>query len=188
MDQIDTSRTLSFERNRSPKLVLLTAAFLVLGLWFVASPDTFADTNRARGYGVRPEIAVTIIGALCALMGAGGLVASVRHLRAEGDALLLSPSGLRIKVGTTKLPELPWNEVEGIQVVTVSGNDFLGIFVSQPERVIDRFRGPVRRLVAWQAKQYGTPVFFAASLVKSELPEVIAALDAYRAAYSRQVS
>lgn len=186
MEQIDTSQTLTFERSRSPKMVLIGVAFLALGLWFVVSPDSFADTSRARRLG--GEVGVTVVGALGALMGAAVLVTSIRHLRADGEALRLSPSGLSIEVGTAKLSDLPWKEVEGSRVVTVAGNDSLGIIVSRPERVIEHLRGPVRLVAAQQAKQYGTPVFIADSLVKANLSDVVAALDAYRAAHGQQAS
>lgn len=183
----DTAQSLEVERDLSSTtwLMLACAAFVLLGIWFVASPETFADMPLARAIGfVSPTTIVITLGVVAIALGGFGGVAWSRHARAGGPALRLDPRGLSVLVGPVTVVDLPWREVTGTQFVTIARTKMLGILVADVARVLEGQSVTARAIGKMNASTFGTPLYVGANMVTMDLRELADAIEAYCTAHS----
>lgn len=173
-------------RGAAIRMLPLSAAFVALGVWFIASPGTFATSSlgyRLASIGVSPSAVIVAVGVL----GLGfGLVTGagwMRHRRNAQPIAVLAPDGLTVDAGSLTIEDLPWTEVTGTRRVSIAGQDMLGILVADPERIVAQ-QGRLGRIAGRaNARSYQTPVYISASMTPQPLDDLEAAVLAYADRY-----
>ena len=185
---LDPTGTTVFARDRdaSIRMLVISAVFVGLGIWFIAGSPTFASSSlgyRIASLGLSPAGVIAGLGALAIAFGLAAGAGWVRHRRNAAPIAVLAPDGLTVDAGTLKVSGLPWEEVTGTQRLTIAGQEMLGVLVADPERVISE-QSRVGRLTArMNARSYQTPVYVPASMMTESLDALDAAVLAYAERY-----
>jgi len=109
------------------------------------------------------------------LFGSAAFVLFRQALQKE-DGLLIDTQGIHDKT-TRQHQRIPWEEVDGIRSVYVSGSPFVMIDVHDPERFIVKAGGIIsQRSLRTNLKRYGTPIAIQTSNLKIKHEEIISLL------------
>lgn len=131
--------------------------------------------------GIRPFIMLAF--AVNTLLFGSGAFVLFRQARQKEDGLIIDTQGIHDKT-TRQHRHIPWEEVNEIRSLMVSGSPFVMIDVNDPERFIARAGGiiPQRGLRA-NLKRYGTPVVIQTSNLKMKHEEIVTLLEKELAQY-----
>ena len=148
------------------KILMITAGALVLTagavfLWFIADEQRRISPGFAR--------IVSVLGTL--LFGAGIIYGAVKLLD-KRPGLVLDAGGIIDNSSAIAAGRIPWEEIVDIQTMSVSGQNFLSIIVTDPEKYIARGNPAKRMLAKANYKGYGTPIFISAMSLGMNLAEL----------------
>ena len=135
------------------KLILLTAGaflFVVAGIWMF----DVADTQRRYAPMYVRVMSVLAIG----FFGLSGLY-GLRKLFDGSPGLVLDREGIIVYASGIAAGRVAWREIRDIQVVSVSGQQFLAITVEDPEKFLMKGNVLGRWFARMNHKAYGTPIF-----------------------------
>lgn len=156
------------------KTRLYTLASVCTLLFLVSLPvllrggDSFVD-------GIRPLIMLAF--AVNALLFGSGAFVLFRQARQREDGLRVDTEGIHDQT-TRQHRHIPWEEVEGIRSVHVSGTPFVMIDVHDPQRFIAGSGGLIqRRNLRANQKRYGTPIAIQTSNLKLKHEEIVRLLE-----------
>lgn len=172
MSNINPTTRHVFERDRILGfwMILLCVGFFSISFFLVLEGDI-------------------VIGILCMLFWGLGFLSFVGYTIGPKAALVLSPSGLTVKVGLSKVTNLSWSEIRGVHIVTIRGQRSINLLLHNPELVLSLHRNPFTRLIAQlNMKMCGSPLIISVLMVKADLNELKEALESYALAHGGQTT
>lgn len=158
-------------RKRLVILVLL-GLLLVAGSLFVIYLSLQENSTFTVSRMPVPNFLLTIIGAVGTLMfGYFGFYA-LKRLANPTPSLVLSKDGFTDNASAIGAGTIRWEDINGLQIVKISGQKMMGLSVENPQEIVERFSGLKRKAVQTNIKMYGFPVYIPQSTLSMPLEEV----------------
>lgn len=152
------------------KLVLLlisAIAFVSIGIWFVAKPESFKN-----GLLGNPTIVLSIGILSIAVFGLVAFV-MVKKLKDNAPGLIIDKTGITDNSTGVPAGHIPWSDIKEIKTNKVLAQKFLVIIVNKPEKYINRqTNGAAKKGVEANHKITGSPVNIPASTLKCNFDEL----------------
>jgi hypothetical protein len=145
------------------KIALLLAgaiAFVVLGILFIMTPDTFVSPV----FGNPMTIRVAGIAAVVFFGSAGAY--GVTKLFDKGIGLLIDESGIADNTSAAGIGLIEWTDITEIRTEQVMSTKFLLIFTANPDKYLSRANGFKRKLMKANMNRYGTPLSITSNTLK----------------------
>lgn len=152
------------------KLVLLlisAIAFVSIGIWFVAKPESFKN-----GLLGNPTIVLSIGILSIAVFGLVAFV-MVKKLKDNAPGLIIDKTGITDNSTGVPAGHIPWSDIKEIKTNKVLAQKFLVIIVNKPEKYINRqTNGAAKKGVEANHKITGSPVNIPSSTLKCNFDEL----------------
>lgn len=145
------------------KIALLLAGaigFVVLGILFILTPDTFVSPV----FGNPMTIRVAGIAAVVFFGSAGAY--GVTKLFDKGIGLLIDESGIADNTSAAGIGLIEWTDITEIRTEQVMSTKFLLIFTANPDKYLSRANGFKRKLMKANMNRYGTPLSITSNTLK----------------------
>jgi hypothetical protein len=159
----DNNETLVIPLSKA-KLMLLFAGsmlFVILGLWFVKSPQSFiSPLHRSITLIIVAGYASTIFFGLCAVF-------IFRKLFDTKAGIIIDSKGIHDNSSGVSAGFIPWSDISNISTIEVSRQKLIMIEVSNPDIYISRQTNFIaKKAAAINHKMYGSPISITASSLK----------------------
>jgi hypothetical protein len=159
------------------KLILLTIGallFMAGGIWLFGVADTQTRYSPAFVKGV--AVLATGFFGLCGLYGLPKIFDGSPGLVVDREGIIDNSSG--VAAG-----RVTWQEIRDVQVLTVSGQQFLAVVVNNPEKYLGKGNILSRFFVNLNYKAYGTPIFISAQSLKGSFEDLEKHIQNFRKRY-----
>lgn len=115
-----------------------------------------------------------------------GLLISLKKLFSSKPAFIINSRGITDNTTITNVGFIPWKDIVDLQPIKIASNDFLVIYVKNPETYIHKGKNIVtRQSLKYNYKMYGSPIAVNASVLSLKLSKVekllLDAFEKYRA-------
>lgn len=142
-------------------LVLIGALiFVVLGLFFIVSPDAITSPIFSS-----PQV-IRIVGIVAVLFFGAAGVYGFRKLFDKSVGLTIDEKGITDNSNAASVGLIDWADITAIKTEQVMSTKFLLIFVSNPDKYMDRVNGFKQKLMKANMKMYGTPLSITSNTLK----------------------
>ena len=169
---IDTTQSITIPLSKTKIILILLGAiaFVAGSIWLWAISGS---QSRYNPYYVR----------LIAVMGTGfssicGVYGFVKLFDSR-PGLIISPAGIDDHSSGVSAGHIPWNEIVGIDITTVSGQKFLTFLVEEPSKYVERGNFIKRKLNAVNLRFYGSPIQILSNSLKIDFQELTELVDQY---------
>ena len=153
-------------------LMLLGAlAFVAIGLYFVISPPTIANSYR----GNPTKIAIAgyasiLFFGLCAFV-------LIKKLPDNKPGLIIDQTGLTDNSSGVSAGQILWSDIEDISVLEIHRQKIIMLQVRNPQDYIDKqTSGFKRKMMQMNYKMYGTPLSITSNGLKVSFDELLSTL------------
>ena len=150
------------------KLVLVflgSMIFVVAGVWMIA---------------VIGQLFAIIVGYVAILFGGSAATVCIFKLLDNKPGLIISKTGLTDNSSWVAAGEIPWSDIRGISAAKISGQNYIFLYVDNPEQYINRQKNSIRRYMVRQTfNMYGTPLAISLIVLKIRFDELLEILDEY---------
>ncbi|RYU95257.1 STM3941 family protein [Emticicia agri] len=155
-------------------LLLLSAiAFVAIGIWFVAKPESFKN-----GLLGNPTIVLSI-GILSIVVFGLAAFVMAKKLADNAPGLIIDKTGITDNSTGVPAGHIPWSDIKEIKTSKVFSQKFLVIMVSKPEDYINRQGSTAaKKGVEANYKISGSPVNIPSSTLKYNFDELEVLLKA----------
>lgn len=134
--------------------------FVMLGVLFILTPDKFASTL------FRNPQTIRVVGVLAVLFfGAAGMY-GLRKLFDKSIGLIIDENGITDNSNAASVGLIEWRDIVEIKTEQVMSTRFLLIFVTNPNKYLDRTTGFKQKLMRGNMKMYGTPLSITSNTLK----------------------
>lgn len=133
-------------------LLLGAMIFVIFGILFILFPDKFISTI------FRNPQTIRIAGIAAVLFFGAAGVYGLRKLFDKAIGLTIDENGITDKSNASSVGLIEWNDIVEIKTEQVMSTRFLLIFISNPEKYLERVNGFKRKLMQGNMKMYGTPL------------------------------
>ena len=163
----DETIEIRFSIQKSILLLAGCVLFIVAGISFVVSPDTFATIlmhNR------KIIFAVGCAGIL--FFGFVGLSILKKLIKNE-PALIISAEGITDNSGGVSVGFIPWSDITAVKEQVVANQRFLNLIVRNPQEYIDRQKSGVKRKMMQKNHDvFGTDIGISTNALKINYKEL----------------
>lgn len=170
--QNDTMTPITIPLSKK-KILLLTLGsfgFVFLGILFLIMPEKFVSSIA------RSETFIWVVGIVSILFfGATGIYGCLK-LRDHKIGLTLNEEGIIDHTNATSIGLIAWHTISDIKPLEIASTKLLLIYTTNQEEILNNVTGWKRKLMAANAKMYGTPLSITASTLAcdaNELEELI---------------
>jgi hypothetical protein len=134
--------------------------FVILGTFFIITPDTFISPifKNLQAIRITGIVAVLFFGAV----GAYGF----RKLFDKTIGLTIDENGITDNSNASSVGLIDWNDIVEIRSEQVASTKFLMIFTNNPDKYMERVNGFKRKLMQGNMKMYGTPLSITSNTLK----------------------
>lgn len=149
-------------------LLLISAiAFVGIGIWFVAKPESFKN-----GLLGNPTIVLSI-GILSIVVFGLAAFVMAKKLTDNAPGLIIDKTGITDNSTGVPAGHIPWSDIKEIKTNKVFNQKFLVIMVTKPEEYINRqASGAAKKGVEANHKITGSPVNIPSSTLKYDFDEL----------------
>jgi hypothetical protein len=133
-------------------LLIGAIVFVILGTLFLITPDTFISPIFRNPQAIR---IAGIAGIL--FFGAVGVYV-FRKLFDKTIGLTIDENGITDNTNATSVGLIDWTDIMEIKTEQVMSTKFLLIYISDPDKYLNRVNGFKRKLMQGNMKMYGTPL------------------------------
>ncbi|WP_028298750.1 STM3941 family protein [Olivibacter sitiensis] len=162
--------TISLSRKKTAGLLVLGIAFVVLGLFFILTPETFTTIRMNSPLFVRGMGIVSVL-----FFGASTFYGVIKMFD-KGAGLVVDEHGIYNNSNATNIGWILWEDITKIATQKVASTNFILIYVSNPEEYIDKAKGLKKKLMQANHNMYGTPLSITCNTLSyrfSELEELV---------------
>lgn len=133
-------------------LLMGSLAFVVLGVLFTLTPDSFTTTFHRN-----PQI-IRIAGILASFFFGAAGIHGLRKLFGKSVGLTVDDDGITDNSNASSVGRIDWCDIVDITTAQVMSTRFLLIFVINPDKYLERANGFKRKLMKENMRIYGTPL------------------------------
>jgi hypothetical protein len=140
--------------SRTKISVLLIGAiiFVIIGVPFILTPDKFLSSI------FRNPQTIRIAGIVAVIFFGAASVYGLRKLFDKTAGLTIDENGIIDNSNASSVGLIEWNDIVEIRTEQVMSTRFLLIFISNPDKYMERVNGFKRKLMKGNMKMYGTPL------------------------------
>ncbi|MFC0876154.1 STM3941 family protein [Saccharicrinis sp. FJH2] len=155
MEQNVTQRAIEYTRNRSWLFAIGSFVFIIAGGYLIYNAENLVHNGGSVGANVA-------IGAFMVLFFGYGLFMNLKRLINKTPAYIFTDKGLVYNVKNQDSGTVLWKEIKTFSRVKVKGNYFILLMIKNPEEIIEREMGRMRkRLMKMNMQTYKTPLSIA---------------------------
>lgn len=142
---------------------LMSALFMVLGLWLGRKASSFEGLTAVRAW----------FGAIsCMLFAAAGIIVLGSKLLDKRPGLVLNDEGIH-RLGVFAFqPVIPWKHITHCSITSVKSTKILLVYVNNVEEVLMRMPPLTRWFQRMAISQYGTPYSLTSNTLQCDLDEL----------------
>ena len=169
------------------KIALAVAGCLALagaGIWLVSLDDSRIVSERGFRLLFNSPLFAHGVGWVAIALFGGLAVFSVKKFFDKTPGLVFNGEGIIDNSGLNSAGFIPWDEVEGYDVLEVSGQRMLVIVVSDPYKYASRGNLLKRKLNAANAQMAGSPISISANTLDIGFQDLLSLLEKYHREYS----
>lgn len=134
--------------------------FVVLGTLFIVSPDSITSPMFSN-----PQV-IRIVGIVAVLFFGAAGVYGFRRLFDKTVGLTIDDNGITDNSNASSAGLIEWADITAIKTEQVMSTKFLLIFVSNPDKYLERITGFKQKLMKTNMKMYGTPLSITSNTLK----------------------
>jgi hypothetical protein len=156
------------------KLTLMTlgaALFVAGGLWLFAVAD--AQSRYPPIYVKAVSVLAVGFFGLCMLYGVLKLFDRAPGLVLDREGIIDNSSGLAAG-------RVAWREIREVRVVSVKGQRFLALLVTDPQKYLGKGNALIRWFVEMNYRMHGTPILVSAHSLKVTLDDLEKRIEEFR--------
>jgi hypothetical protein len=141
-------------------LLIGSIAFVISGILFIITPDTFISFIHPNPNTIR------IVGIASLLFFGATSIYGARKLFDKSVGLTIDDNGINDNTNASSAGLINWSDITKIKTKQVMATRFLLIFISNPNKYLDRVSGFRRKLMKGNMKMYGTPLSITSNTLK----------------------
>lgn len=148
--------------SKTKIFILLVGAimFVLLGILFIITPDTFISTIFQNPQTIR------VAGVAGVLFFGTALMYGLRKLFDKKSGLIIDESGITDNTNASSVGLINWSDITDIKTEKVMSTKFLLIYTSNPDKYLESVGGLKRKLMEGNMKMYGTPLSITSNTLK----------------------
>lgn len=139
-------------KTKTSLLLVGALIFVILGVLFIMTPEKFVTIIFRN-----PQI-IRIAGIASVLFFGGAGIYGLRKLFDKSVGLIIDEIGITDNSNASSVGLIEWSNIIEIKTEQVMSTRFLLIFVSNPDKYLDRENGFKQKLMRGNMKKYGTPL------------------------------
>ena len=161
--------TIKIPLSRSKISLLLVGAifFVIAGILFFVTPSTFCPPV------IRYPLIIRVIGIIAVLFFGTVSVYGFKKLFDKTSGLTIDENGITDNTNASSVGLIDWNDITEIQTKQVMSTKFLLIYVSNPDKYLDRARGFKRKLMMSSMKMSGTPLSVSSNTLQYDFDDLV---------------
>lgn len=162
MDKIE----IPLSKTKISLLVIGAVIFVIHGVLFILLPDKFTTTFLGS-----PKT-IMIVGVSSVLFfGAAGIYGLIK-LFDKSTGLIIDENGITDHSNASSVGLVEWPDILEIRTEQVMSTRFLLIFVSNPDKYLDKASGFKRKLMKANMKMYGTPLSITSNTLRHNFDDL----------------
>lgn len=147
-------------------LMIGVFVFVILGIFLIITPDTFITILFRNPQLIR---LAGVAGVL--FFGAAGIF-GLRKLFDKTIGLIVDENGITDNTNASSVGLINWTDITEIKTEQVMSTKFLLIFISNPDKYLNRVNGFKRKLMMGNMKMYGTPLSITSNTLKYKFDDL----------------
>lgn len=154
--------------SKKKNLLMLIGAtiFVIMGTLFIVKPENFASTFH------RNIALIRFVGILSVLFfGACGIYGMIK-LFDKKYGLIIDADGITDNTNAASVGLINWTDILSIKTQQVMSTKFLLIFITAPDKYLDRTTGLKRKLLQANMRTYGTPLSIISNSIKCNFDDL----------------
>ena len=151
-------------------LLIGSIVFVIAGILFIITPETFISFIHPNPDTIR------IAGIASVLFFGAASIYGARKFFDKSIGLTIDDNGINDNTNASSAGLINWSDITEIKTKQVMSTKFLLIFISNPDKYLDRASGFKRKLMKGNMKMYGTPLSITSNTLKysfSDLEKLI---------------
>ena len=157
-----------FSRGRIFKTLAGALVFVLIGIWILAFQPSVGNSLFNSSL-VKYGVAVVSI-----LFFGYGLYLTAKMLADKRPALVVDRDGIRDNSNAIAVGLIPWTDVIGVSMISVMGQRFIVVSVTNPEHYISRQRNFLKRKsMQVNMRNYGSPITISTNTLKCDANELV---------------
>lgn len=128
--------------------------FVILGFYLFF--DIADQQNRSH------PVFVKFVALACIIFFGSAAIIALKRIFSKSSGLIIDDDGIRDQSSAISLGLIRWEDMIGYKTEKVSGNQFLLIYVKNPDEYIERLKSWKRKLLMGNMKIYNTPIAISA--------------------------
>ena len=155
--------TIPLHKGKLLRWFLMSALFMVLGVWLARKATSFEGLTAARAW----------FGAIsCILFAAAGMIVLGSKLFDKRPGLVLNDEGIH-RLGVFAFqPVIPWKHITHCSITNVKGTKILLVHVDNVEEVLARMNPISRAMQRMVLSHYGTPHSLTSNTLQCDLDDL----------------
>ena len=170
--RIDTAKSTAIALSKTKIVLLLlgAVAFVMIGvrLWTISDSQIGYNPHYVK----LAAVSCVVFFSICVVYGFFKLFDSK-------PGLTIGPDGIDDNSSGVSAGHVPWNEIIGIDVTTISSQRFLVFLVEEPQKYVGRGNFLQRKLNAANLKLYGSPIQISSNSLKIDFRELTELVTQY---------
>ena len=169
------------------KIALAVLGCLALagaGIWLVSLDDSRVISERGFRLLFNNPLFAHGLGWVAIALFGGLAVFAVKKFFDKTPGMVFNREGIIDNSGLNSAGFIPWDEVEGYDVLDMSGQRMLVIVVSDPYKYASRGNLLKRKLIAANARMAGSPISISTNALDVDFQDLISLFETYHREYS----
>lgn len=130
------------------------------------------------------SISIRIVSLFCIIFfGSCGLY-NTKKLLNSNPGLVLDSAGIIDNSGAVSVGRISWQDLEGINITEIQGQRFITLYVTKPQKYLQRGGFFKRRINALNYQLYGSPINISVNTLKINFDELTELISRYYERYS----
>ena len=169
---------ISLSKSKVFLLLLISAAFLVLGYWLFNLDASEIESHRR----FNSPFFVHGIGLASIAMGGFGALVAIRKLFDSSPGLVLDEHGLTDNSSAFSVGFIPWADITGFEPRQIHNQRILYVLLSDPEKFIGKFKPLKRALLSANMKIAASPVAVTSSSLAIGFDDLVSLVNEHLSA------
>lgn len=147
-------------------ILVLAIVGLIIGILSTISPDTFITIMYRNPQTIR-------LGGIASVLFCGSaIIYGIRKLFDKRIGLVVDENGITDNTNAVSVGLINWTDITEIKTEQVRSTKFLLIFVSKPDKYLDRVGALQRKIMRANLSMFGTPLSITSNTLKYNFTEL----------------
>ncbi|HEY4324919.1 MAG TPA: STM3941 family protein [Mucilaginibacter sp.] len=161
-----TEIKIPLSKKKNLLMLMGAAMFVILGVFFVARPETFASPFH------RNITLIRFVGMLSVIFFGACTVYGMIKLFDKKYGLIIDTDGITDNTNASSVGLINWADISSIETQQVMSTKFLLIFITNPDKYLNRTTGLKRKLLQANMRMYGTPLSIISNSIRCNFDDL----------------